>query len=237
MRGKAQGLMLNSAITSRLRNREISMRKQVGDTESMFNEGAGESPLEDARQQLWWTANPIGLGWVRVVIQSGVDMVEYIAANLNTYDQYILPIYCAVVSLLSSCHKGYLILPQIYYYVPPLPLTASISRPLPRNPYPLSLTFLFPPLKSPFRQPAPLIFSFSLSPFLFPPSTSSSHSTLLLQASNPIISFWNLSRVWGILCFWSHTSAHDHPCSSLPLSKNYKKDPQSRSLTRPYIPR
>jgi hypothetical protein len=35
MRGKSQGLTLTSAMRSRLRNREVSERKQVGDAESM----------------------------------------------------------------------------------------------------------------------------------------------------------------------------------------------------------
>lgn len=38
MRGKTQGLTLNSSIRSRLKSREVSMRKQVGDAESMVNE-------------------------------------------------------------------------------------------------------------------------------------------------------------------------------------------------------
>lgn len=32
------GLTLSSAMRSRLKNREISMRKQVGDTQSMFDQ-------------------------------------------------------------------------------------------------------------------------------------------------------------------------------------------------------
>lgn len=38
MRDKTQGLTLNAAIRSRLKSREVSMRKQVGDAESMVNE-------------------------------------------------------------------------------------------------------------------------------------------------------------------------------------------------------
>ena len=39
-----------AAIRSRLRNREVSTRKQVGDTASLVNEE--EKPLEEARQEL-----------------------------------------------------------------------------------------------------------------------------------------------------------------------------------------
>jgi hypothetical protein len=41
MRGSRvpQGLTLMSAIRSRLKSREVSTRKQVGDAESMVNEG------------------------------------------------------------------------------------------------------------------------------------------------------------------------------------------------------
>ena len=38
MRGNTQGLTMMSTMRSRLRNREVSMRKQVGDAESMVNE-------------------------------------------------------------------------------------------------------------------------------------------------------------------------------------------------------
>lgn len=44
MRGKTQGLALTAAMRSRLRSREVSMRRQVGDAESMVNEeGTAES--------------------------------------------------------------------------------------------------------------------------------------------------------------------------------------------------
>ena len=51
MRGNAQGLTMKlAAMRSRLRNREVSTRKQVGDTASMINEE--EQSLEDAGQEL-----------------------------------------------------------------------------------------------------------------------------------------------------------------------------------------
>ncbi|KAF6237805.1 hypothetical protein HO173_004006 [Letharia columbiana] len=51
MRGNAQGLTMKlAAMRSRLRTREVSTRKQVGDTASLVNEE--ERPLEDARQEL-----------------------------------------------------------------------------------------------------------------------------------------------------------------------------------------
>ena len=42
-----------AAMRSRLRNREVSTRKQVGDIASMINEeGAGEAAPDEIRQQL-----------------------------------------------------------------------------------------------------------------------------------------------------------------------------------------
>lgn len=50
MRDKTQGLTLgmHAAIRSRLRNREVSERRQVGDAESMLNdEPIREEPLDE----------------------------------------------------------------------------------------------------------------------------------------------------------------------------------------------
>ena len=50
MRGNTQGLTVTSAMRSRLRSREVSMRRQVGDAESMVNEeGVGR---DDAKEEL-----------------------------------------------------------------------------------------------------------------------------------------------------------------------------------------
>lgn len=44
MRGKPQGLALTAAMRSRLKSREVSTRRQVGDAENMINEeGTAES--------------------------------------------------------------------------------------------------------------------------------------------------------------------------------------------------
>lgn len=48
MRGKPQGLALHAMIRSRLRSREVSTRRQVGDAESMVNEeGTTDSHASD----------------------------------------------------------------------------------------------------------------------------------------------------------------------------------------------
>lgn len=48
MRGRTQGLTLKSAMRSVLKNREVSTRKQVGDTESMVNEEGAARTGDDS---------------------------------------------------------------------------------------------------------------------------------------------------------------------------------------------
>ena len=49
MRGSTQGLTSTSEMRSRLRGREVSMRKQVGEAEDMVNEeGVARSFGEDS---------------------------------------------------------------------------------------------------------------------------------------------------------------------------------------------
>ena len=54
MRGNTQGLTMNlAAMRSRLKNREVSTRKQVGDAASMFDEeGAQGAVVDDSVLQL-----------------------------------------------------------------------------------------------------------------------------------------------------------------------------------------
>ena len=54
MRGNTQGLTMNlAAMRSRLKNREVSTRKQVGDAASMFEEeGAPGAVIDDSVVQL-----------------------------------------------------------------------------------------------------------------------------------------------------------------------------------------
>ena len=47
MRGSTQGLTSTSEMRSRLRSREVSMRKQVGDAENMVNEEGVTRPFDE----------------------------------------------------------------------------------------------------------------------------------------------------------------------------------------------
>jgi hypothetical protein len=54
MRDKTQGLTLgmHAAIRSRMRNREVSERRQVGDAESMLNDEPIREELLDQRSEI-----------------------------------------------------------------------------------------------------------------------------------------------------------------------------------------
>ena len=52
MRGNTQGLTMKlAAMRSRLKSREVSTRKQVGDAASIFDEGRG-AVIDDSGRQL-----------------------------------------------------------------------------------------------------------------------------------------------------------------------------------------
>ena len=48
---QTQGLTLSSTLRSRLKNREVSMRKQVGDAENIVNGGIDRGGLLDQENQ------------------------------------------------------------------------------------------------------------------------------------------------------------------------------------------